>query len=85
LITATQLIRQASASSWHWWHIKGHRDATWPLQDLDQSSLWSVDMDKAAKSHWEGTKGHSNTQPPVFGEPWPRDMLSAKRAQFHWY
>jgi hypothetical protein len=70
LITAIRQTRHASSSTWQWRHIKGHQDDVCPLQELDQWSLWNIEMDKAAKRYWECSKGRSISQ-PLFGEPWP--------------
>jgi hypothetical protein len=71
LITAIRQICQESSLTWLWRHIKGHQDDIRQLHELDQWSLWNIDRDKAAKQHWEITKGQNFGSQPLFGEPWP--------------
>jgi hypothetical protein len=77
LISAIRQIRQASTVRWHWRHIKGHQDTIRPLQELDHWSLWNIEMDNAAKAHWERTKGCLKSE-PVFGKPWPTLVYGKK-------
>jgi hypothetical protein len=68
-----------SQSSWHWdWiHVKGHQDDTKPMTELDQWSMWNIEMDAEAKRLWQVAK-HQYIDPPIQGEPW-RIELNGKK------
>jgi hypothetical protein len=77
IIMAIRLMIAQSGWQWDWIHVKGHQDDSKPRTELDQWSLWNIQMDEAAKNCWKTTK-HQYIDPIIQGEPW-RTQLNGKK------
>jgi predicted RNA-binding Zn-ribbon protein involved in translation (DUF1610 family) len=69
LIMAIRAVVSETTWEWTWKHVKGHQDDNRATSELDQWSIWNIQMDAEAKLHWSATKGNS-IDPHIYGEPW---------------
>jgi hypothetical protein len=77
LIMAIRTVISQSCWQWDWIHVKGHQDDTNGLEELDQWSLWNIQMDAEAKRFWN-TVHHQYIDPLIRGEPWRTEVKGFK-------
>jgi len=82
LIVATRRMLACCPVLWKSRHIKGHQDAD-PEAVLDSWAQLNVDMDRAAKAHWESRHALSDipVQFAVYLEPWSLWINGTKQCQ----
>jgi hypothetical protein len=68
IIMAIHLMIAQSSWQWDWIHVKGHQDDSKPRTELNQWSLWNIQMDEVANRCWKTTK-HQYIDPIIQGEP----------------
>jgi hypothetical protein len=77
MIMAIRTVISQSSWQWDWIHVKGHQDDAKSQEELDQWSLWNIQMDAEAKQFWKTAK-HQYIDPLLCGEPW-RTTLDGRK------
>jgi hypothetical protein len=68
MIMAIRTVISQLSWQWDWIHVKGHQDDAKSQEELDQWSLWNIQMDAEAKQFWKMAK-HQYIDPLQRGEP----------------